>query len=62
MTLTIAQSIRRSSDPYKAAVASFSRREVIHSTTGQADRKIFYFEDDSFLTFEVTYTPVASEA
>lgn len=58
MTLTIAQSIRRSSDPYQAAIASFSRREVIHSAHGKQDRKVFYFEDDSFLTFEVVYMPI----
>lgn len=52
--LTIAQSIRRSSDPHRAAITSFTRRDVPH---GQ-NKQIFYFEDGSFLTFEVTYTAV----
>jgi len=56
--LTIAQSIRRSSDPYQAAVASFTRREVPH---GQS-KHTYYFEDRSFLTFEVTYTAVEDGA
>ena len=56
--LTIAQSIRRSSDPYRASITSFSRREVIRSNDGRADKKVFHFEDDSFLTFEVSYTAV----
>jgi hypothetical protein len=56
--LTIAQSIRRSSNPYRAAINSFSRREVIRSEDSGSDKKIFYFEDDSFLSFEVTYTAV----
>lgn len=51
--LTIAQSIRRSSDPHRAAIASFKRREVPHDGL-----RIYYFEDDSFLTFEVSYTGV----
>jgi hypothetical protein len=52
--LTIAQSICRSSDPYRAAVASFARRDVPH---GQS-KHIYYFEDRSFLIFEVSYTAV----
>ena len=56
--LTIAQSIRRSSDPYRASITSFIRREVIRSDDGHHDKKIFHFEDGSFLTFEVTYTAV----
>lgn len=52
--LTIAQSIRRSSDPYQAAVASFSRRECPHNS----HHHTYYFEDGSFLTFEVSYMPV----
>lgn len=55
---TIAQSIRISSDPYRASITSFSRREVIRSDDGHADKKIFHFEDGSFLTFEVSYTAV----
>ncbi len=50
--LTIAQCIRRSSDPYNASVAAFTRREVTDK------RKVFYFEDGSFLCFEITYTAV----
>lgn len=56
--LTIAQSIRRSSDPYRASITSFSRREVIRSEDGKKDKKIFHFEDASFLTFEVSYLAV----
>ena len=52
--LTIAQSIRRSSDPYRAAVTSFSRRDVPHGSKYHT----YYFEDGSFLTFEVLYTVV----
>jgi len=52
--LTIAQSIRRSSDPHRAAVTSFTRRDCPHNST----RHVYYFEDGSFLTFEVSYVPV----
>lgn len=52
--LTIAQSIRRSKDPHRAAITSFSRQEVLR---GQ-NKHVYYFEDRSFLTFEVTYTAV----
>lgn len=52
--MTIAQSIRRSSDPHHAAVTSFSRQEVLR---GQG-RHVYYFEDGSFLMFEVTYTAI----
>lgn len=52
--LTIAQSIRRSSDPHHAAVTSFTRRDV---PPGQ-NKHTYYFEDGSFLTFEVTYTAI----
>lgn len=55
---TIAQSIRRSSDPYRASITSFIRREVIRSDDGQSDKKIFHFEDGSFLTFMVSYAAV----
>jgi hypothetical protein len=52
--LTIAQSIRRCSDPHRAAVTSFTRRDVPHGT----NKQIYYFEDGSFLTFEVSYMAV----
>jgi hypothetical protein len=52
--LTIAQSIRRSSDPHRAAITSFSRRDCPH---GQ-NKHTYYFEDGSFLTFEVSYMAV----
>jgi hypothetical protein len=55
---TIAQSIRRSSDPYRASITSFIRREVIRSDDGQSDKKIFHFEDGSFLTFMVSYAAI----
>ena len=51
---TIAQSIRKSSDPHHAAVTSFTRRDCPH---GQ-NKHTYYFEDGSFLTFEVSYTAV----
>lgn len=51
--LTIAQSIRRSSDPHHAAVAAFTRRETPHPGL-----RIYYFEDGSFLSFEVNYVAV----
>lgn len=52
--LTTAQSIRRSSDPYKAAVASFTLRDVPHGS----DKHTYYFEDGSFLTFMVSYAAI----
>lgn len=52
--LNIAQCIRRSSDPYHAAVTSFTRREVPHGSK----HHVYYFEDGSFLTFEVSYMAV----
>lgn len=55
---TIAQSIRRSSDPYRASITGFIRREVIRTDDGHNDKKIFHFEDGSSLTFEVIYTAV----
>lgn len=56
--LTIAQSIRRSADPYRASITSFIRREILRSDDGQSDKKIFHFEDGSFLSFEVSYIAV----
>jgi len=52
--LTIAQSIRRSSNPHHAAITSFTRRDCPH---GQ-NKHFYYFEDGSFLTFEVSYMAV----
>lgn len=52
--LTIAQSIRRSSDPHRAAITSFTRRECPH---GQ-NKHTYFFEDGSFLAFEVSYMAV----
>lgn len=52
--LTIAQSIRRSSDPHHAAIVSFSRQEILR---GQ-NMHVYHFEDESFLTFEVSYLAV----
>jgi hypothetical protein len=51
--LSIAQCIRRSSDPYRASIAAFTSRDA-----SSDKRKIFYFEDGSFLSFEITYTAV----
>lgn len=56
--LTVAQSIRRSCDPYRACINSFIRREIIRSEDGHSDKKIFHFEDGSFLTFLVSYTAI----
>jgi hypothetical protein len=56
--LTIAQSIRRSSDPHHAAVTSFSRQEVMRGH----GKHVYYFEDRSFLIFEVAYTAVEDGA
>ncbi|MBA1200508.1 hypothetical protein G7009_01660 [Pseudomonas capeferrum] len=50
--LNIAQSIRRSSDPYRASIACFTSRDVSDT------RKTFYFEDGSRLAFQITYTAV----
>lgn len=52
--LTIAQSIRRSSDPHKAAVESNSRLDAPHDS----NIRTYYFEDGSFLAFEVSYMAV----
>lgn len=52
--LTIAQCIRRSKDPRKAAIASFSRRVCPHDSS----RHTYYFEDGSFLVFDVIFMPV----
>lgn len=52
--LTIAQSIHRSSDPYRAAVASFTIRDIPHGS----NKHIYYFEDESFLVFEVHYLAI----
>lgn len=52
--LTIAQSIRRSTDPHRAAITAFSRQEILR---GQ-NIHVYHFEDESFLSFAVTYAPV----
>lgn len=52
--LTIAQSIRRSRDPHRAAIAAFSKRDCPHASRYHT----YYFEDGSFLTFEVSYIAV----
>jgi hypothetical protein len=51
---TIAQSIRWCRDPHRAAITSFTRRDCPH---GQ-NKHTYYFEDGSFLTFEVSYLAV----
>lgn len=56
--LTEAQSVRRSSNPYLAAVASHVYRTGVDSEGHLNDKKIFYFEDGSFVTFEVAYAAV----
>jgi hypothetical protein len=52
--LTIAQSIRRSTDPHRAAITAFSRQEILR---GQ-NIHVYHFEDESFLSFAVTYAAV----
>lgn len=52
--LTIAQSIRRSSDPHHAAITSFSRQEILRGEGKHA----YYFEDGSYLIFKVSYAAV----
>lgn len=52
--LTIAQSIRRSTDPHRAAITAFSRQEILR---GQ-NIHVYHFEDESFLSFAVTYSAV----
>jgi hypothetical protein len=52
--LTIAQSIRRSSNPHHAAVTSFSGQEVMRGH----GKHVYYFEDRSFLIFKVVYTAI----
>jgi hypothetical protein len=51
---TIAQSIRCSRNPHLAASTSFSRQEILRDK----NILIYHFEDESFLSFEVTYTAV----
>lgn len=51
---TIAQSIRCSGNPHLAASTSFSRQEILRDK----NIHIYHFEDESFLSFEVTYTAV----
>lgn len=48
--LTIAQCIQRSSNPIQASIASFVDRNV------QLHEKTYFFEDGSFIKFNVTYT------
>jgi len=50
--LTIAESIKRSSDPHHAAVVAFSRQEY----TPNSGSKTYFFEDGSYLVFAITYT------
>lgn len=55
---TIAQEVRQKPNPYLAAVARAAYREVRQSEEHLHDKKIFHFEDGSFLTFEVQYLAV----
>lgn len=48
--LTIAQCVQRSSNPVQASIASFKRRDV------SLHEKTYFFEDDSFIKFNITYT------
>lgn len=55
---TQAQRVRALPNPYLAAVARCVYRQPLDSECHLSDKKIFHFEDGSFLTFEVTYTAV----
>lgn len=58
--LTIAQQIRAMGNPYLRSIASpyQVRRQIIDSADHLTDKKVFYFEDGSYLTFEVSYMAV----
>lgn len=49
---TIAQSIAMSANPHQNAITAFSRQEILRCQ----NRHIYYFEDYSFLEFEVSYS------
>jgi hypothetical protein len=49
---TIAESIALSGNPHQAAVTAFARQEIIRCQ----NRHIYYFDDDSFLEFAVSYS------
>lgn len=53
-----AQQIRASANPYNQSVARCVYRDKLDSENHLHDRKIFHFEDGSFLTFEVAYTAI----
>lgn len=55
---TIAQQIRKAANPYLDAVARNVYRGCKASEGHLSDKKIFYFEDGSFLTFQVSYMAV----
>lgn len=57
-SLTEAQRIRAMSNPYLSAVARNIHREIKDSIDHLRDKKIFHFEDGSFLTFEVSYMAI----
>lgn len=54
--MNIAQCIARCSDPYRAAVTSHSFREEIRDPDGLHVATRYAFEDESELTFKVTYS------
>lgn len=60
--LTIAQQVRKTSNPYLKAVALNIRRQIVDSNNHLTDKKIFHFSDGSFLTFEVCYMAVEDGA
>lgn len=55
---TRAQKARTSENPYLSAVASCIRREVLPSENHLNDRKVFHFDDGSFLAFSVSYSAI----
>lgn len=52
---TTAKRIRVMANPYLSSVARCVRRNVVDSEDHLHDKRIFHFEDGSFLMFDVTY-------
>lgn len=55
---TEAQQIRSMPNAYMTAVARCAYRRPLDSGDHLCDKKVFYFEDGSSLTFQVTYTAI----
>lgn len=52
MKTTIAQQCLESADPYQSSV-----KHAAYKGMPSPDRKVFHFEDGSYLAFQVTYQP-----